>query len=215
VTTHAEILSDPQRALLAVFGPTASRYGFYLAGGTALALRLGHRRSDDFDWFSASPVEDSLALAGMIHTHLPSFVVRSYTEGTLHGESDGIRLSFLGYRYPTLEESEWMPEYGCRIASIPDIACMKLSAIAQRGAKRDFVDLYALLSEGVTLSGMVGDYLRKFSIADPGSALIGLSYFDDAEMEPMPTLFRDWTWNGIKSGIGRALAEYLSDTGPR
>ena len=71
------------------------------------------------------------------------------------------------------------------LASPEDLACMKLSAIAQRGARKDFCDLYALGKTSFSLQEMLDFYRKKFSIRDIGSVLYGLIYFDDTESERM------------------------------
>jgi hypothetical protein len=78
---------------------------------------------------------------------------------------------------------------------------MKLSAVAQRGARKDFCDIYALGKKVFTLSQMLGFYQKKFGIRDIGSVLYGLVYFDDAESERMPRMILDVTWKEIKKTI--------------
>ena len=206
---HAEILNDIQRDVLGMLAPVAHRERFHLAGGTALALHLGHRRSEDFDWFGSVFPEDALTLADRVRHDVPTFVTTAFDTGTLHGELLGVRISFLAYRYPSLKEPIYHPELGCAVASLDDIACMKLSAIAQRGAKRDFVDVYALLRSVASLDEMIEAYKRKFSISDAGSVLMGLSYFDDAENEPMPVTRTAVTWEEMKAVIRTQLSDYL------
>jgi hypothetical protein len=89
----------------------------------------------------------------------------------------------------------------CPLASLEDLACMKLSAIAQRGARKDFCDIYALGKKAFSLSQMLGFYQKKFSISDIGSVLYGLVYFDDAESERMPRMLWDVTWREIRNTI--------------
>ena len=89
----------------------------------------------------------------------------------------------------------------CRLASLMDLACMKLSAIAQRGARKDFCDLYVLGSRHFSLQEMLGFYQKKFNIRDIGSVLYGLVYFDDAEQERMPRMLWKVSWKEIKKTI--------------
>ena len=114
---------------------------FYLAGGTALALQIGHRRSIDFDFFTQETfrnenLEKYLSKTGQ-------FQKLSEAKDTLYGILDDVRISFIKYDYPLIEE--WIAEESLQIASLKDIACMKLSAIASRGTKKDFIDIYFLL----------------------------------------------------------------------
>ena len=78
---------------------------------------------------------------------------------------------------------------------------MKLSAVAQRGARKDFCDIYALGKKSFSLQEMLDFYQKKFNIRDVGSVLYGLVYFDDAESERMPRMLWDVNWGEIKKNI--------------
>ena len=78
---------------------------------------------------------------------------------------------------------------------------MKLSAIAQRGQKKDFIDLYALGTKSFSLQQMLSLYQKKFSLKDIGHVLFALSYFDDAEKERMPVMVWETQWNTVKATI--------------
>jgi hypothetical protein len=198
---HPECLSDRQRRVLHRLGPAASAAGFYLAGGTAVAIRLGHRRSVDFDWFTASPIADPLALAARFASEVPPFAVGGTAPDTLHGEVDSVRCSFLTYRYPAIVPHVRWPDYGCDLASIEDLACMKLAAIAQRGARRDFVDIDALLEAGLDLVALLEAYRVKYAVRDTGHVLAALAYFDDAEKEPMPDSIVPVRWDELTARV--------------
>ena len=90
---------------------------------------------------------------------------------------------------------------GCDLASLEDLACIKLSAIAQRGARKDFWYLYALGTKCFTQQEMLDFYQRKYSIRDIGSVLYGLVYFDDADGERMPRMLWEVKWAEIKRTI--------------
>lgn len=201
VSLHPEILSRAQRKVLTELGPTAQRTEFYLAGGTAIALHLGHRRSVDFDWFCDAGLGDPLRLAQSIRDAGQEFETGSVSTGTLHGMINRVPVSFLEYRYPLLAPAFEWAEMGCAVASLDDLACMKLSAISQRGAKKDFIDVYALCREHCSLSAMFDLYRRKYGIADRGHLLYSLAYFDDAELEPMPSMLWKVNWKTVKSSI--------------
>jgi hypothetical protein len=198
---HEEILTERQREALRSLGPKAAERDFYLAGGTAVALQLGHRRSEDFDWFIRDRIEDPMRLAGEIRDEGIAFETGQVARGTLYGTVDGVRVSFLEFRYPLLDPLLEWPEYGFRLAGLQDLACMKLSAIAQRGSRKDFVDLYALVRAGQTIPEMLDAYRRKFSVEDIGHVLYAMAYFDDAEAERMPDMLWDMSWRVIKESI--------------
>lgn len=198
---HPETVTVVQKRVLQRLAPFTSRHGFYLAGGTALAIYLGHRRSHDFDWFTSSPIPDALRLAASIREEGLPFITGTVEKGTLNGSISKVRNSFFEYRYPLLQKEIPWQEFGCRLASLPDIACMKLSALAQRGQKKDFVDLYALGTKSFPLKQMLVSYQKKFGVKDIGHVLFALTYFDDAEKERMPVMLWQVDWELIRSTV--------------
>jgi hypothetical protein len=204
VEWHFESLAHRQQRVLAKIGPLLSRRGFYLAGGTAVALHLGHRRSIDFDWFSPDDLPDPMRLASELVQEGIPLVTEQVAPGTLHGTVQGVRVSLLRYRYPLLVKLRTLPE-SIRIAGRPDLAAMKLSAVAQRGAKKDFIDIYALGSRSLSLRRMIHYYCTKFNVSDIAHLLYSLSYFDDANLEKMPRMLWRTTWPRIKMRIQRWL----------
>lgn len=198
---HAEVMPDSQQQMLRNTGPLATRAGFYLAGGTAIAIQLGHRRSIDLDWFTPGAISDPMRLAADIRDTMDGFAVTGTAEGTLHGQAGGVKFSFFEYRYASLVEPVEWPEYGCRLAGLEDLACMKLSAIGSRGAKKDFIDIYALGRTRFSLDELLSLYRQKFAVQDVGHVLMSLTYFDDAEAEDTPEMLWDVDWTGVKRAI--------------
>lgn len=201
MTFYPEILTRTQKRVLKVLGPFTQQHDFYLAGGTALAIHLGHRRSKDLDWFTTGRIPDAMTLATSIRGEGIPLVVRQVAQGTLNGSISRIPVSFFEYQYPLFRKEIFWSEYGCRLASLQDIACMKLSAISQRGHKKDFVDLYALGTKYFSLSQMLSSYRKKFSLKDIGHVVFALSYFDDAEKERMPVMVWGTQWKTIRATI--------------
>ena len=204
---HAEALDDAQLQLLRQLGPIMDRAGFYLAGGTAVALYFGHRKSLDLDWFTASPTPDLMPLAQQLRDAGVPFTASSVGPGTLHGDAAGIRVSAFEYRYPLLTPATHWEECGCSLAALDDLACMKLSAVAQRGSRKDFLDIYALLLRHRPLSEMLDLYRRKYAVADVGHVLIALSYFEDADREPSPLLLWQIDWKTVKRDVAARVKE--------
>lgn len=197
---HPEVLSSSQKRVLAELGPFLSERGFYLAGGTAVALHLGHRRSVDLDWFTAERLPDPLLLAQQIRDFPVPFVPGQVEPGTLHGSARRVRQSLLEYRYRLLGPlSQW--QRCARVASRRDLAAMKIAAVAQRGSKKDFVDIYALASRSFSLRQMLSWYQSKYDIADVAHVLYSLSYFDDADRERMPAMIWKVKWPNVKDTI--------------
>ncbi len=169
---------------------------FYLSGGTGLSLQIGHRESEDLDFFcsetfNALHLEKEIAALGQLtNTELAA--------GTLNTYVDGVKLQFLEYQYPLLEPfSNWQ---GMQLSSILDIACTKLQTVSMRGSKKDFVDLYFLL-DIYSLPELLEKAKSKYSAVDYNQAHIlkSLVYFEDADAQPMPRMIKDVNWDVIKS----------------
>jgi hypothetical protein len=208
MTGHPEVLSRSQRRVLGELGPFLRGRGFYLVGGTAVALHSGHRRSVDLDWFTADRLPDPLGLAQQLRELPVPFVVEQVAPGTLHGSARGVRLSMLEYRYRVL--GSFCPWQRCaRLASRKDLAAMKIAAVTQRGYKKDFVDLYALASRSFSLRQMLRWYQEKYDIHDIAHVLYSLAYFDDADRERMPTMLWKVTWPTIKDTIRSWVQELM------
>jgi hypothetical protein len=115
---HPEVMPQTQQKVLRNGGPVVTGNGFYLAGGTAIAIWLGHRESVDLDWFTGDEITDPLALSQRLKAGGFGVEVSSVARGTLHGKADEVKLSFLEYRYPLLRPLASWPEYGCELASL-------------------------------------------------------------------------------------------------
>lgn len=188
--------------------------GFYLAGGTALALQIGHRISTDLDWFSTErlllapereAIQEILGRSG-------SFQVVSEQDGMIFSRLFGADVSFIYQHHPLLEPTV---EYeGVRLASPTDIGLMKLAAVNSRGTRRDFIDLYCL-RQLAPLDRLLE--LAAIKYADRPSflpiAVRALAYFEDAEQQPMPRMLQAVNWKDVKGycqAAARALARRLS-----
>ena len=168
----------------------------YLAGGTGLALSIGHRESVDLDFFSDTPIPVH-HLAGMVLEKFVDASVDVQSHGTLHAQAKGTRISFFEYPYPLLRPVQLFGNV--RIADPVDIGCMKLSAIASRGSRRDFFDLY-VIARGRGLPRLLDLFDRKYSKIRYSrlQLLKSLVYFEDAEADPMPQALVDFNWNQVK-----------------
>ena len=192
---HDEIINPAVAHTLKALHARSLLDGFYLAGGTGLALQLGHRRSLDLDFFCREPFNEEQWLQRL--QTLPGFSVVSRDRQTLHVHTSGVKVSFLGYAYPVLFPSASFLDVA--VADPRDIACMKISAITSRGSKRDFVDVFAVAQqEGLKL--MLALFERKFAAANYSAihVLKSLTYFDDADGEPMPDMIVPMSWEDIK-----------------
>lgn len=198
---HVEGLGKRQIKILKETGSYLRKSGYYLAGGTALAVYFGHRLSVDLDWFTSNDMGDALAWAQKLRKENFAFKTSQTSKGTLHGSISNVRVSFLEFYYPLIKPVVHWKEMDCSLASLEDLACMKLSAIAQRGARKDFCDICVLGMEQFSLKEMLDLYRRKFNIQDVSHVLYGLIYFDDAENERMPRMLWDVQWTEVKKII--------------
>jgi hypothetical protein len=210
---YPEVMQPTQQAMLRRLGAIATERGFYLAGGTSLAIQVGHRRSVDLDWFSPSAIEPMALTADLRSAGIPIEVTDAEV-GTVHGSADGVKLSFLEYRYPDLVPPIEWPEYGVRLAGLEDLACMKLSAIVGRGSKKDFIDVFALGSESFTLDHMLRFYGQKYDVSDLGHTLYALTYFDDAEQDDTPEMLWQIDWDQVKRTIEGWVQDYAQRQAP-
>lgn len=198
-------LADEQRRALDRLNRSAALADFYLAGGTAVALHCGHRRSFDLDFFSLNPDADLDAAERSIALAFPQCEVISRSEAALQMICDGARIDLVRYPYPPLE-APLRSESGVLLARLRDLGVMKLAAIARRGIRRDFWDLFVILESGLTLAELARDYVRKFGVreSDLYHVLKALTYFDDAERDPaLPAGMTAAQWTTIKGFFRR------------
>jgi len=181
-TLNLSILSEERRNVLPSF--ISWKDEFYLAGGTALALQIGHRESVDFDFFSPHQFDTEVMmkrLSALFGEKL--FTVTQVEKNTLSIILKAeIKISFMAYEYELIN-SLIITEY-INIASVPDIACMKLSAIMQRSALKDYVDLYEIMRV-YSLEQLLSYAKKKYPTIDSTVILKSLSYLDDIVDEPL------------------------------
>lgn len=177
---------------------------FALTGGTALALRFGHRQSVDLDFFTPEPF-NSGALAESLQQVFALSDVRPGTSG-LNLMIEDVKVDFVTYRYPLLEPFETIE--GVRLYSLNDNIGMKLSAMTNRGAKKDFFDVYQLI-EQLGLPALLEIYRAKYANHDLGMVLRSLVYFDDAELQRDPISLNNTDWSTVQASITRAVKELL------
>lgn len=173
--------------------------GWYLAGGTALALQVGHRQSVDLDFFTKDKEFDNDNLLAHF-TDIAGWHTDINRKNTVYGELLGAKVSFIAYPFFIPGEKPIVHGF-IKILTQADIAVMKIVAISQRGRKRDFLDLYWLVHNGQDLENT----MRKLKTQYPSVAhdyhhiLKSLVYFEDAENDPMPELCFNITWKEIKN----------------
>jgi hypothetical protein len=194
-------MAETLRSLSSILDPT----DFYLAGGTALALLEGHRISVDLDFFSASFDQPDELLA-LIECECPAARTTLVATRTLYLEIGGTVVSFFGYGYPLVASLIEPEEQLLPFASREDIAAMKLAAIASRGSRKDFVDLWWLLTRHWSLADSLEFYRTKYATRDIGHVVRSLVYFDDADDEPPLRLLADVEWEAVKNDLREWVA---------
>jgi predicted nucleotidyltransferase component of viral defense system len=168
----------------------------YLAGGTAMALQIGHRISVDLDFFTQEKFNEK-ELSKKLATH-KEFVQAGTAKWTVWGEIGDTKFSIFHYQYPLIEPT--ISFEGLHLASLADIAAMKIHAIEERGTRRDFVDVY-FLAKYFTLPQMLDFYQKKYAVLDDHfyHILRSLDYFEDAEKETdLPKMLKEINWEEIK-----------------
>jgi len=206
---HQEALTKNTKRILESLSSADFIKNFYLAGGTALALYLGHRFSADLDWFaekfSYNPnFRKKLSKAGNLS-------IDSESEKTLNGSLNGVKISFFEYPYPLIAPKTQYKK-NLYLASKPDIAVMKLDAIASRGTYKDFFDMYFLLRE-YDLETLLGFLKEKFTGIEYNEAHLvkSLTYFKDAKESEMPKMIKKINWEKVKENLTATVERYVKN----
>jgi len=195
---HLEVINAQAKHLLERLSKIKELKSFYLAGGTALALQIGHRSSLDLDFYTEKKFDNKKLLRDL-ERHFADVKVIQIPEQTLIVKIEGKEVSFFHYPYPLIyplvKEKKFPP-----FASKEDIAAMKMMAIIQRGTKRDFIDIYFLIEE-FGLKKIFEIAKKKYPSLNPYLALQALTYFDDAEEEKIKrpaTYIKPISWSKLK-----------------
>lgn len=182
---------------------------FALVGGTALALKYGHRLSIDLDLFSTIPFENNKILDILKKEFGNKLAIESSTaKWGIFCYVEDIKVDIVYYPHPLIDKLE--VEDGIRLYSSADIVGMKINAILGRGKKKDFWDLYELL-EHYSLEEIIDLHRKKFPdqnllITIPQSII----YFVDAEESEDPVSLKGQTWDLVKKRIQEKVRNYLA-----
>ncbi len=176
---------------------------YLLAGGTALALQIGHRISVDLDFFGEKEIDaeefvDLLRSIGTVR-------IMSRSKNILILDINGIKVDFVNYRYPMIKVP--IQEGSIRLTNLEDIGAMKLAAITGRGRKRDFVDLHFLLNH-FSLEALMEFYRTKYPDGSEFLVIRSLTYFADADQDEDPRMLIPVKWEAVKSSIIREVRKF-------
>lgn len=172
---------------------------FYMIGGTALSLQLGLRESFDFNFCVPIQFNNELLLEEL--EKIGDIKVKQNQKGTCDVIINGVQVSFFYYPNKVIKELKTTPEMPkLKMASILDIAIMKIVAIGGRGAKKDFFDLYNIINKcKITIKELAEGLIEKYgNKTNYVNIIMGLSYFEDAEQEVLPKTFVEYNWEEIK-----------------
>lgn len=201
---HTEVLESGTLGVLRSVLATDTFESFNLVGGTALALQFGHRLSIDLDFFTTDPFDKELAKSELADIGI--WTTDSENKIGLRGQLNGIKMDFITYRYPLLEPIVVIDDI--RMLSQADISAMKLSAVTNRGAKKDFYDIYFLLRRH-SFAQLFDWYKGKFQTNNLFMLLKSITYFDDAELTETPVLLAEnVSWETVRDTILLEVATY-------
>lgn len=196
---HEKVLPGNSKQILAHIESKDSyaTRGWILAGGTGLALRLGHRISIDFDFFRTEGM-DIAALHESLKS-IDTYETLQESERTLTVLINEVKISFFQIKDPFIFDTS--PYLFFSIAALEEIALMKLIAIANRGSRKDFVDLYTILRSGLILQDYFNLLPDKYGTERINTyhILKSLTYFNDAEEEPLPEMLEPFNWEECKA----------------
>ncbi len=195
-------LTNKTKSILESLNKNGAVRNFYLAGGTALALQFGHRQSVDLDFFSEQNFSASELKKKLLK--ISKYKIISAEDGTLHIILNGVLVSFLRYPYKLLYAKK---KFGkTLLADWRDLAAMKLNAIANRGSKKDFIDLY-FICQKISLKQIFKIFNKKYKDIKYNKMhlLKSIVYFEEAEKEPMPKMMEKESWGKIKKEIERMV----------
>lgn len=173
---------------------------FFLVGGTALSLQIGHRISIDLDLFIQASFDENEMLSNLEERY--QFQMDFQARNTLKGSIRGVKVDLIMHKYPLLKSL--IEVEGIRMAAPEDIAAMKLNAITGNGTRlKDFIDI-AYLSSLLTLSQMIDAYEEKYATRNPAMVIKALDYHNDINFnEPVEMLDGKYKWEDIKKRLNK------------
>ena len=180
--------------------------GFYLAGGTALALYYGHRKSIDIDLFTNQPF-DATWLLEQIQQDYPVHLYHT-AQGTIKGNINKVNVDLISHRYPYLEEHLIFDGY--KLMSEKDIIAMKLNAISVSGQRsKDFIDIFFAL-ETHSIASVLSYYRKKYKQEGDMHILKSLVYFNDVDLSDWPVLLKKpaLKWKEVKVRLEKEVLAY-------
>lgn len=196
-----QTITDPMRHILTMLGGQNFIQRFYLAGGTALALQIGHRKSIDLDFFSEYDEVTGKTRQEIIQAcrqNIQTTEILENVDGNLLLILEGVHLGFFSYGYPLLRPTKKV--LGCRLADLADIGLMKMDELISRGSRKDFYDLYWIVKEiSAEKLLLLGEEMYPGMRDFPLMAVEHMILFDNAEGDDPPQLLKFIGWEEVKA----------------
>lgn len=203
-------LPENVKTILKKIFPILNEEKFYLAGGSGLALQIGHRISEDLDFFKHSSFNTD-SLFSLLKQVSASSALILEEKDTLWTILDGVPCSFFSYVVPLLFDVIIVG--GIKVADWRDILAEKFKAVSQRGSKKDFYDIFVVIrSKMLTIEEAVSIFKKRFGYTDLNiyHVLRSLTYFEDADGEPDPSKLKGYIfpWEEVKSFFVKNIKEF-------
>ena len=200
VTLHRDAAGPGVLSVLKALASVLPHDRYYLAGGTALALLEGHRVSIDVDVFTPQ-LDDPQQLLHDLEAEVSGISDAVLGTGAVYLEIADVHVSLIAYRYPLIKAELVTDPDLLPLAHRDDIAAMKLAAITARGTRKDFIDMWTLVSRHESLEYYLRCFEAKFRHRDLGHVLRSLTYFNDAEGDPSLRLLTPLDWDAVKADL--------------
>ena len=206
---HLNTIDDTVYNLLLRLTSSGYLNHFALAGGTSLALQIGHRKSIDLDLFAFGEV-NMYEISLLLENEFTTISIRRTSPAFIFCHINAIKCDFVNHSKHKLINPCFTHD-GIRMFSVEDIAAMKLNAICGRGSKKDFYDIYSLL-QLFSLKELLGFYDYKFQSDNSWMALRSMQYFEDADTQEEPELVKPFPeWSKIKILLTKTVNDFKFD----
>jgi hypothetical protein len=202
-----ETVASPVLELLKSLQQQAYLRHFYLAGGTALALYYGHRKSVDIDLFSNFNFNAEDLLEQIQQDF--QYELFNTAKNTLKGRIKKVSVDIIAHRYPYIRNPQTIQDIS--LLAEPDLLAMKLNAISVSGQRsKDFIDIYYGLEKN-SISEMIRFYKEKYHQSNSAHVLKSLIYFEEVDLADWPVIVRNpqLNWETVKDKIEKAVMQYI------
>jgi hypothetical protein len=193
---YINTIPEETHKLLDSFNNDSLPLDTYLAGGTAISLQIGHRKSMDLDFFTKHEFNEDQWIQKLEKSYNLELFSKDWQ--TIIGDINNVKFSLFYYKYPLIKKL--IQFENIKLASLGDLAAIKLDTVISRGTKRDLVDIY-FLAQKFGLDNLYKFYDQKFGNFEEREIMIkkSLIYFDDAENDVDPNMLVDFKWGDLKT----------------